>query len=206
MTSGYSRARAVEKILSSLRRKCPNAKFGCSETTDYDISEIPFHFVQCDYEPCDCPFFDCDFVGSWRQLGKHVDDLHGDHVECFDFVEEFNISIPANEESAVTVLRERETNSLFPLYNRYEPLGNVVFVRHITPLWHGDRYVHKIKAGSANHVIELQTSLRAIERRVNNLPSDSYLVVPPDFTGFDGRINLHISIRADYIQGDEWPE
>lgn len=198
-TSGYDRSRAVEKILESVKKKCKNAEFGCTKTMNYTENHDD-HEMRCYYAPCDCPFSGCDFFGSWQQLGKHVDDIHDDDVERFDFGQEFKISRPADEECAV--LRELETNTLFLLYNRYERLGNVVSVCHIAPSCFEDQYLYKIKARSGDRVVEFQTSSRSIEKRIDNPPSNGYLVIPTCFTGCDGRINLYISIRAK----SEWLE
>ncbi|XP_044467471.1 uncharacterized protein LOC123197304 isoform X3 [Mangifera indica] len=66
---GYIRCRAIEKVLESVKVRCPNTKYGCNETMSYNL--MSDHELTCQYMPCSCPLSDCNFIGTPAKLHQH---------------------------------------------------------------------------------------------------------------------------------------
>ncbi|KAE8722317.1 ATP-dependent Clp protease proteolytic subunit 3 [Hibiscus syriacus] len=69
---GYSRCRAIEKVLESVKVSCQNLKYGCKEAFSYSLKQK--HEKTCSFAPCSCPLSECCFEGSSEELSAHFED------------------------------------------------------------------------------------------------------------------------------------
>ncbi|EFH64785.1 hypothetical protein ARALYDRAFT_894342 [Arabidopsis lyrata subsp. lyrata] len=67
---GDIRCRAMEKVIESSIVPCPNAKYGCKETTTYCNQSS--HEKVCVFARCSCPVPNCNYVGSYANLKRHA--------------------------------------------------------------------------------------------------------------------------------------
>ncbi|KAL1192356.1 E3 ubiquitin-protein ligase SINA-like 5 [Cardamine amara subsp. amara] len=71
---GDIRCIAMEKVIEASIVPCPNAKYGCHETTMY--GDQSSHKTLCDFARCFCPVPKCNYMSSYSDLKRHARAAH----------------------------------------------------------------------------------------------------------------------------------
>ncbi|XP_038710215.1 E3 ubiquitin-protein ligase SINA-like 10 [Tripterygium wilfordii] len=124
------RCRAIEKILESIRVSCQNTAYGCNETSMlYKLKH--HHEKTCVYAPCSCPFANCDYQSSLKQLPLHFDERHPNDLS-YSFKYDSPFSINLDENVQCIVLEEDKEGDLFAITkDTSQFFGNAVVISHI---------------------------------------------------------------------------
>ncbi|EOA18148.1 hypothetical protein CARUB_v10006614mg [Capsella rubella] len=88
LTIGRIRCRAMESVLESILIPCPNAMFGCTKNLSYGKQST--HVKDCIFSQCSCPFQECNYSGSYKNLYDHSFQSHSSsypfpwipHIAC----------------------------------------------------------------------------------------------------------------------------
>ncbi|KAF5742772.1 E3 ubiquitin-protein ligase SINA-like 7 [Tripterygium wilfordii] len=124
------RCRAIEKIMESIRVSCQNNAYGCNETSMlYKLKH--HHETTCVYAPCSCPFANCDYQSSVKQLPLHFDEKHPNDLRySFEYYDKFSINLTQNVQCIV--LEEDKEGDLFAITkDTSQFFGNAVVISHI---------------------------------------------------------------------------
>ena len=188
---GYSRCRAIEKVLESVKVSCQNTKYGCRETFSYSIKQK--HEKTCPFAPCSCPLADCNFEGSSNQLCGHFSDEHKYSATRFQYDRLVPITLGVDEK--FLILQEEADGSLFILNNKVETLGNVVALSRIGPSMEMGYFYQLIaKAQAEGSTLRLQSYTKSTPKRVDNPPSLGFLLVPSQFTCSSRRLKIYLHL------------
>lgn len=198
MPIGYSRCRAIEKVMESIKISCPNAEFGCCETFSYSWKSI--HEKTCIFMPCQCPFTNCNFFGSYKQLSSHFSSTHKSPVMRFKY--DSVCSIFLRKADKYVILEEETEGSLFILSlcilnNGSTNIGNIVVINSIVPTSLDGKYSYDLVVEGGESSVKLHSSTkRVVDKfdKVENLTVNGCLLVPDDFFGSVGRLRMKLTM------------
>ncbi|XWS47588.1 hypothetical protein CRYUN_Cryun14cG0165000 [Craigia yunnanensis] len=189
---GYSRCRALEKVLESIKVSCQNTKYGCGEAFSYSMKQK--HEKTCPFAPCSCPLADCNFEGSSEQLYGHFGNEHKSSATRLQYDRSVPITLGVNEK--FLILREETDGSLFILNNKVETLGNVVTLSRIGPsVERGYFYDLVAKAQAEGSILRLQSFTKSTPKQVDNPPSLGFLLVPSQFSCSSRQLKMDLHLR-----------
>ncbi|XVF81880.1 hypothetical protein PTKIN_Ptkin15bG0191300 [Pterospermum kingtungense] len=176
---GYSRCKALEKVLESVKVSCENAKYGCREAFSYSMKQK--HDKVCLFAPCSCPIAGCNFEGSSKQLYGHFGNEHNSSATRLQYNRLVPVTLRVDQH--FLILREETDCSLFILNNKVETLGNVITLSQIGPsVERGYSYDLITKAQPEGTTLHLQSFTKSTPRRVDSPPSLGFLLVPSQFS------------------------
>ncbi|KAE8654945.1 ATP-dependent Clp protease proteolytic subunit 3 [Hibiscus syriacus] len=188
---GYSRCRAIEKVLESVKVSCQNTKYGCKEAFSYSLKQK--HEKACPFVACSCPLPKCYFEGSSEDLSAHFGNVHKYSATCFLYDRLTPITFGVSEKSLI--LREESDGSLFILHNKVETLGNVITLSRIGPLTErGFFYELIVKSHADASTLRLQSFTKSTPKRVNNPQSLGFLLVPSRFSSSFRQIKMDLRV------------
>ncbi|GMI66191.1 hypothetical protein like AT5G37930 [Hibiscus trionum] len=192
---GYSRCRAIEKVLESVKVSCQNTKYGCKEAFSYNLKQK--HEKACPFAPCSCPLPECCFEGSSEDLSAHFGNVHKYSATRFLYGRLAPITLGVSEKSLI--LREETDGSLFILHNKVEILGNVVTLSRIGPSTErGFFYELIVKAHADVSTLKLQSFTKSTPKRVDIPQSLGFLLVPSQFSSISRQIKMDLRVsRSD---------
>ncbi|KAH1081839.1 hypothetical protein J1N35_021600 [Gossypium stocksii] len=192
---GYSRCRAIEKVLESVKVTCQNKKYGCKEAFSYSMKQK--HGKACLFAPCSCPLPDCDFEGSSEELSAHFGNVHKYSATRFLYDRLAPITLGVSDK--FLILREETDGSLFILHNKVENLGNVVTLSRIGPSTErGFFYELTVKAPADVSNLRLQSFTKSTPKRVDSPQSLGFLLVPSQFSCISRQIKMDLRLgRSD---------
>ncbi|KAJ0042570.1 hypothetical protein Pint_18661 [Pistacia integerrima] len=121
---GNIRCRAIEKVLESVKVRCPN-------TNLFRYSLQKDHEQTCQHVPCSCPLSHCNFISTSTKLYQHFSEKHQNSAVHFMYNRVLNIVL--NVDNTFIVLQEEKYGDLFILNNMIERRGNVISVTYIAP-------------------------------------------------------------------------
>nr|GMD00919.1 putative E3 ubiquitin-protein ligase SINA-like 6 [Ipomoea batatas] len=187
---GYNRCRALEKVLESVKIRCPNARYGCKESLIY--SNQNEHLSTCIYAPCSCPLQTCNFLGFSREVYTHFS-AHLSSAKRFSFNSPKLISLKNHQR--FVYLQECTTRTIFVVnHNDDCSLGSAINIVCIAPRSSMRTFFYKLTARDGESSFELQS-------RAENVPEWSpftlmkiFLVVPSDITETREQIMLEVCI------------
>ncbi|KAL0541422.1 hypothetical protein IC582_021467 [Cucumis melo] len=186
---GYNRCRAVEKVLESIKLPCKQSKFGCKEIIGYGNESD--HEKTCLYAPCLCPYSDCKFIASAKQLSLHFSNKHTNSATNFHFSSSFTICLKTND--TYHVLQEQD-GVLFILSNSSENLGSVVKICCLQPSSLKETFSYDLRAETQDLSLVLQSSMKNIQSSSDCCHSTRFLMIPRDLFSSSGMIKLNICI------------
>ncbi|XVF31711.1 hypothetical protein REPUB_Repub17cG0015600 [Reevesia pubescens] len=198
---GYSRCRAIEKVLESVKVSCQNTKYGCREAFSYSMKQK--HEKTCLFVPCSCPLAGCNFEGSSKQLSGHFSNEHKSSATHFQYGCLVPITLGVGEK--FLILREERDGSLFILNNKVETLGNVVTLSRIGPsMEKGFFYELITKAQADGSTLRLQSFTKSTPKRVDSPPSVGFLLVPSQFSCISTQLKMDFRL-CRYDQYNQYP-
>ncbi|ESQ47267.1 hypothetical protein EUTSA_v10027819mg [Eutrema salsugineum] len=172
---GYSRCRAMEKVIEATRVSCLNAKYGCKENISYGNQSS--HEKLCVFTPCSCPILDCNYTGYYKDLNNHVRAKHKN--DLIPFVWDVSKGISLDLDKKTTVLQEENDGEVI-VVQVFKGLHAVyVTVSCLAPLVPG---VRKLSCSLVNLTVD--SSLRQgfmvknIQKVRNEQPEDGFMVIP----------------------------
>ncbi|XWS75538.1 hypothetical protein CRYUN_Cryun01aG0098600 [Craigia yunnanensis] len=188
---GYSRCRAIEKVLESIKVSCQNTKYGCREAFSYSMKQK--HEKTCPFTPCSCPLADCNFEGSSKELCGHFGNEHKYSATHFQYDRLVPITLGVDEK--FLILREETDGSLFILNNKVETLGNVVTLSRIGPSTEIG-YFHQLiaNAQAEGSTLRLQSFTKSTPKRVDNPSSLGFLLVPSQFSCISKQLKIDLRL------------
>ncbi|KAI8541928.1 hypothetical protein RHMOL_Rhmol08G0098600 [Rhododendron molle] len=189
-TIGHNRCRAVEKIIESVRTSCRNKKYGCTEMV-FRCKKRD-HEDMCNYAPCSCPLPDCDFIGCSPDLSVHFSTEHPDSAKPFCYNNRIPISLELQQKHFI--LQEEQEGTIFVLNNEVQNLGNVINVCCIAPSSAKRGVSYDLIATNKGRLVKLLSSAEHVCGRVENTSLKSFLMVPGDFAGSCGQLELELRI------------
>lgn len=188
---GHSRSIAMEKVLESIQVTCENEDHGCKEKMSY--SKKYDHGKACPHARCSCPLAACNFVGSFNQIYQHFRGVHKHAAEEFVYDKVLRITLSVHHD--LIFLQEEKNGDLFILNNSTEPHGYRISVNCIAPPCKGG-IVYSIVAKSGGAAYKFNSCTKSIQNwDENNPPSVVSLLVPSDFFGSYGQLNLEVRIQ-----------
>ncbi|KAL9427741.1 hypothetical protein AB3S75_029842 [Citrus x aurantiifolia] len=188
---GHSRSIAMEKVLESIQVTCENEDYGCKEKMSY--SKKYDHGKACHHARCSCPLAACNFVGSFNQIYQHFRGVHKHAAEEFVYDKVLRITLSVHHD--LIFLQEEKNGDLFILNNSTEPHGYRISVNCIAPPCKGG-IVYSIVAKSGGAAYKFNSCTKSIQNwDENNPPSVASLLVPSDFFGSYGQLNLEVRIQ-----------
>lgn len=178
---GYNRCRAIEKVLESVRISCRNTLQGCTETLHY--SNKLAHEKTCNYAPCSCPLYYCNYVGISKCLYTHFASEHSSITRQFSFKKVESIALNPDENNIF--LQERKEKTLFILNRSVESCGSLISVVCVGPTSTETKFCYRLKAteeDAGKNSIKLKTHVECTLKWRAEDPAKVYLVVPNGFS------------------------
>ena len=193
---GYNRCRAIEKVLESVKVSCQNTAYGCKETMSY--SKKHEHEVTCNYAPCLCPYSNCNFRGSSKQLARHFRSDHLNSVIHFQYDCIFPVHLELNAVDKFRILEEAKEGSLFIVSSFVQQLGHAVTVCRIGSRSSKGGHAFNLAAWKGDRSIMLQSFTENI-KEVVDLPSLSmgFLLLPNAFLSSPGQFKLELCVMGN---------
>ncbi|KAJ4706975.1 E3 ubiquitin-protein ligase [Melia azedarach] len=184
-----SRNSAIERLLESSTVSCKNSKYGCEDTMNF--SEKCDHERSCCYEPCSCPFSDCNCIGSLSGLCQHLRDEHKNSATQFQF--DISLRLTFNADEKYLVLQERTHGILFILNITRTDDGNKVSLNCIAPSSIHLCIHYQIRTSDLNMRSRSVTFKSSMLGR-NERPADAdlHFVLVPSFFFYKGQFELEI--------------
>ncbi|XP_050369315.1 E3 ubiquitin-protein ligase SINA-like 10 [Argentina anserina] len=186
---GYSRCRAIEKVLESVRMSCQNIKYGCKEWMT--CSSKNEHEKACVHSPCQCPHSGCNFVSSMKQLYQHFSSNHLNSAIRFLYNSSFSLTV--NFSDKFLVLQEQNDGTLFVLDNQKEVVGNMMRLSCMQPRFMGG-FFYDLTAKRKGCLLRLQSFTNSTPLHYRIPTSSGSLIIPGDFFSSCGRIKMDICI------------
>ncbi|XP_034229537.1 uncharacterized protein LOC117638536 [Prunus dulcis] len=188
---GFSRCRAMEKALESIKTSCQNITYGCKHS--FPFHKKGEHINACVYSPCFCPH--CNFVSPDIELYNHFRSSHATFATQFKYNCFFSVSL--NAEASFLVLQEKNDDTLFILKKNYvEDVGNSVKVTCIQPGFRkGFLYQLRAKAKKMSLKLEALTESTPSRQAIDN-PKTGFLLIPCDFISPGGQLKMEIRIES----------
>ncbi|KAK9683151.1 hypothetical protein RND81_10G119600 [Saponaria officinalis] len=184
---GNNRCRAIEKVIESVKVPCCYVQNGCKETVSYCKKHE--HEEKCRFAPCLCPFTNCLFWGTPRELSHHMCQKHADLVVGFCYNSTFTVAVGMDEN--FLVLQEEKDGILFILTH-----GSTVAIRCVTSNFSDDGFKYDIVLRRGCSSLKFQSFTHATIGQLSVPPSVDYLTVPGYFYERGGRLNLEICISS----------
>lgn len=178
----------------STKVACPNAKYGCNETTSY--SEMYEHEKICDRARFVCPLSDCNFVGSYSCFHLHFIGKHYNSTVLFQYDKDFPITI--NIDQKVVLLKEESCCDTFILRNAIERPGNLISVSCFAPAWEGGM-TYNIMIRSRRTPLRFDSCTKSIQNLDEEKTSLASLLVPSNLFDLNGQLKLFIHIRGPWM-------
>ncbi|KAJ4847548.1 hypothetical protein Tsubulata_003982 [Turnera subulata] len=190
---GRIRCRPIEKVIESLEVPCRNSIYGCKETVGYRKKFNHRHYKTCIYAPCSCPHFECNFVGSSRQLYEHYSSsTHAASRIRFKFKKCFSISFATYDQ--IKVLLEETQGVMFVVNNKAEPNCHAIMVNCIAPSSSLAQYSYDLTAKKKGRYLHFSSETMNIPSRTET-PSEGFLLVPEEFNDTLFSFTLELCIR-----------
>ncbi|CAI9752948.1 unnamed protein product [Fraxinus pennsylvanica] len=188
---GYNRCRAIEKVVESVKIACENEGYGCKQLISYSYKLD--HEKACIYVPCSCPHLACDYVGSFEGLYTHFVINHSNCSQRFHFSLTVSISFDKNQKQLF--LQEKTERTLFVLNRSIDRLGSLFDIVCIGPTSARRRYSYTLAAKDGGESsIRLESVADNMPKWIAHPPVKKYLLVPNDFVGSSGRLQLEVII------------
>ncbi|XP_009103206.1 E3 ubiquitin-protein ligase SINA-like 10 [Brassica rapa] len=176
--NGYSRCRAMERVIEACRVSCPNSKYGCKENTSFGNRSS--HEKQCLFAPCFCPvpLNDCNYVGSDKNLRNHIRAKHKDHVIPIVFDTPLTLVMGSSEK--IVCFQEKKDGELFVVQAFRKSYGLSVSVNCIAPSAHGHGRFSCCMDVIIDPCIKLKQAftVREIQKKIHEEPKDSFMLIP----------------------------
>ncbi|GER30618.1 E3 ubiquitin-protein ligase [Striga asiatica] len=191
---GTKRNRALERVLDSMRVPCPNALYGCTQFSSF--SNKLQHEKTCRHSPCSCPYPNCSYTGLPSSVYSHFAATHS--ASSQDFIFNYEIPVSLETDQRHVFLQEVTEDTLFVLSRKANRLGSTVAVECIGPISSERKFVYEVVAADGLGFVKLRAvaETRAVWLG-GQQPGDKYLVVPNEFVGADGKLNLEVIIKRD---------
>ncbi|KAE9466701.1 hypothetical protein C3L33_01369, partial [Rhododendron williamsianum] len=108
----------------------------------------------------------------------------------------YNCSIPISLElqQKSVILQEEQEGTIFILNNGVQNLGNVINVCCVVPISSKRGFSYDLLATNSGRSVKLQSSAEHVWGRVEHTTPKSFLMVPSDFFGSRGQLNLELHI------------
>ncbi|KAL8034411.1 hypothetical protein ABFX02_12G026700 [Erythranthe guttata] len=178
------------EIADPVRAPCRNAQYGCEEIIDY--TKRKEHESICISSPCACPLQKCHFIGSSAQLSEHFSGKHWDSGRRFQYNSPLAITLNKNE--AFLVLQSEKDGVLFLLSKGTESIGYTVMITCINPSSSTEQYLYDVVSERGNTCLRLKSYTNNYPGRVEGSPPVDFLLVPFDFVGPTGKLDLEMCI------------
>ncbi|XP_019182860.1 PREDICTED: putative E3 ubiquitin-protein ligase SINA-like 6 [Ipomoea nil] len=188
---GYNRCRALEKVLESVKVRCPNAKYGCKESLIY--SNQNEHLSTCIYAPCSCPLQSCNFLGFSREVYTHFS-RHSSSAKCFIFNSPKLLSVENHQR--FIYLQELTTRTIFVVnHNDESSLGSAINIICVAPQSSKRSFCYKLIVWDGDTTFELQSLAENVPDWSPFTPMKIFLVVPSDITETRDQLMLQVCIN-----------
>lgn len=191
---GYSRCRAMEKVVEASIISCPNAKYGCKESTSYGNRSS--HEKQCVFHPCSCPMRGCNYIGSYKHLYNHVRAKHRE--ELIRFIWDISLTLEWDLTKTIDVLQEEEDGELIVVQVYSKPHGLIVRVSCIAPLEQGE-FSCTLKFAVLGIELKQALVLRKIRKVRDNQPIYGFMLIPSYMLPSDGNLKMEICISRGQV-------
>ncbi|KAG2325294.1 hypothetical protein Bca52824_008022 [Brassica carinata] len=191
---GYSRCRAMEKVVEASIISCPNAKYGCKKSTSYGNRSS--HEKQCVFHPCSCPMRGCNYIGSYKHLYNHVRAKHRD--ELILFIWDISLSLEWDLTKTIDVLQEEEDGELIVVQVYSKPHGLIVRVSCIAPSEQGE-FSCTLKFAVLGIELKQALVLRKIRKVRDNQPIYGFMLIPLYMLPSDGNLKMEICISRGQV-------
>lgn len=197
---GDIRCRAMEKVIETTIVPCPNAKYGCKESTAYGI-ESSSHEKLCVFAPCFCPVQNCNYVGSYTDLIDHTHAAHfWDEDELIPFVFDSPLIFGMNlSKKKMAVLQEEKDGDLIVVQAFVGPEGVSVTVSCIAPLAPGIRNL-SCSLAKLNQYTTLRLGLvvKKIQKVNGQMQFEDGFMFIPSYMLSGDNLKMQICIGSEY--------
>lgn len=188
----YTRCRALEKIIESIKSSCIYSKHGCKETLPY--SKILPHQETCKYAPCFCPMLDCKFYGFPQQVATHFVNYHGDSSIEFKYGNQFKLTL--GEEKPCTILHEKHGLLFLLLNEKFADAGNALSLVCINQSFISEcEFAYEIIVNREERSIQLKASVENVRKWAGVYTRENFLLVPESFYNSYGVIDANVCIQ-----------
>ncbi|KAF8108234.1 hypothetical protein N665_0113s0023 [Sinapis alba] len=191
---GYSRCRAMEKVVEASRISCPNAKYGCKESTSYGNRSS--HEKECVFHPCSCPMRGCNYIGSYKHLYNHVRAKH--KQELIRFIWDISLTLEWDLNKTIDVLQEEEDGELIVVQVFSKSHGLIVRVSCIAPLELGE-FSCTLKFAVLGIELKQALMLRKIRKVRDKQPIHGFMLIPSYMLPSDGNLKMEICISRGQV-------
>ncbi|XP_050366886.1 putative E3 ubiquitin-protein ligase SINA-like 6 [Argentina anserina] len=196
---GSNRCRAIEKIVELNITPCQNIKYGCSVPVAYNKKYE--HEKVCVCSPCSCPYAGCNFVSSSMEVYHHFSNDHLDSATSFQYDNNddgLSFPITLNMDDYSLVVREKDSGTLFILYNRYEALGNVVSLSCLQPSFMDD-FIYVLIVSNKDSSLKFRSVTESTPSlQMDGSSAKSFLLVPREFFDSRGQVKIDVFIRCKW--------
>ncbi|ESQ47265.1 hypothetical protein EUTSA_v10028143mg, partial [Eutrema salsugineum] len=179
---GYSRCRAMEKVIEATRVSCPHAKYGCKENISYGNQSS--HEKLCVFTPCSCPMSDCNYTGSYNDLMNHVDVEHKEDLLLFSWDTPLKIKFNLGEK--LTILKEKNHGKLIVVQGSNGSQGMIVRVSCFAPSVPESERLSlfcSLKLKSLNYRLKHGLKVTNIQKMSDEQPEYGFMLVPSYMLG-----------------------
>ncbi|XP_010470542.1 PREDICTED: E3 ubiquitin-protein ligase SINA-like 5 isoform X1 [Camelina sativa] len=196
---GDIRCRAMEKVIEATIVPCPNAKYGCKESTTYG-NKSSIHEKVCVFARCFCPLQNCNYVGSYTDLKGHANAAHSwEEYGLISFVFDRPLIFGMNiNEKKMVVFREEEDGDLVVVQAFKGTEGVSVTVSCIAPLSPGIRNL-SCSVAKLNECTTLRLRLRVknIQKVSEQMQFEDGFMFIPSYMLSGGHMKMQICIGCD---------
>ncbi|KAL6209905.1 hypothetical protein ACLB2K_020844 [Fragaria x ananassa] len=196
---GSNRCRAIEKVVESSTTPCQNSRYGCNIPVAYNKKNE--HEKTCVCAPCSCPYIGCNFASSAKELYQHFSNAHLDSATSFLYDNSndgLSFPIILKRDDSFLVVREKDSGTLFILYNRTEILGNVVTVCCIQPSFMDD-FIYVLLVSNGESSLKFRSVTKSTPSLQVDGPSPtSFLLIPSEFFNSSGQAKIDVFIRCKW--------
>lgn len=187
----------MEKVVEASRISCPNAKYGCKESTSYGNRSS--HEKQCVFHPCPCPMRGCNYFGSYKHLYNHVRAKHIE--ERIQFIWDISLTLEWDLNKTFDVLQEEEDGELIVVQVYRKSHGLIVRVSCIAPLEQGE-FSCTLKFAVLGIELKQALVLRKIRKVRDKQPIYGFMLIPSYMLPSDGNLKMEICISRGQVHLD----
>ena len=191
LSINFSRCRALEKVIESIKSSCCYSRYGCSKIFSY--IEKSSHQETCTYAPCFCPMPNCTFCGFPEQVSTHFGTHHGSSAIDFQYDKQFKVDL--KQDQPFVVLHEQRGLLFLLLNDKFIDRGNALSVACIHPSSVECDFVYELMVPGTESSLQLKASAINVRKWVGVYPSKIFLLVPKNFCSSFGEIILNVCIQ-----------
>lgn len=190
----FSRCRALEKVIESIKSSCCYSIYGCKKTLPY--TEISLHQVTCTYAPCFCPMPNCIFCGSPQQVSTHFCVDH--HGSAIDFWYEKQFEVGLKRDQPFAVLHEQDGLLFLLLNEKFIGKGNALSIACIQPSSMDCNFMYELIVNGDGGSLQLKACATNVRKWAGIYSGNVFLFVPQNFCFSSGEI-LNVCIHMKKI-------